>query len=120
MDAVTTNARGDACFALLLEQFPVHTGVVFAFLIDAQRGIESLHQVRIAVALTTVSRNVERLWFSQIALARIFRAFLSVRRRIAAVTIVAGQAARMMYVVIKEFSGRTESRIFQLCMTLDA
>ena len=105
MNAVATDAGGDACLAFLLEQFAVHACVVFAFLIDAQAGIEPLHQVRVAVALAAISRDVERLWFSEIASARIFRACFRVVVWIAAMTIVARQAARFVNVVVEGLGG---------------
>src|SRR5713226_9537025 len=109
MDAVTTDAGGDACLPGL-QQLAVDAGVVFAFLIDAQRRIEPLHQVRIAVALATVCRNVERLWLSQVTLPRVLRSFFGVGVGIAAMTIVARQSTSMMDVVVEEFGGRAQSR----------
>ena len=89
MNAVATDAGRNTRFAFFFKQFPVYAGVVFALLIDAQAWIESLHQVCVAVALAAISRDVERLWFSEIASARIFRACFRVVFWIAAMTIVA-------------------------------
>ena len=89
MYAVTTDAGGDAGFALFLEQLAVDAGVILFLLINAQAGIESLNQVRIAVALAAISRDIERFWLTQIAFAGILGGFFCVRTGIAAMTIVA-------------------------------
>ena len=119
MDAVTTDAGGDSLLASL-EQFPVHAGVVFTFLIDPQRRIKSLHQVRVAVTLATIRRDIECLWFSQIAFPRILRPFFRVGVRIAAVTVITGQTATTMNVVIKELCRRAKPRVLQLRVALNA
>src|SRR5437016_3438717 len=103
--AVATYAGRNACLAFFLKQLAVYARVIFALLIHAQAGIESLHQVCVAMALAAISRNVERLWFSEIAFARIFRACFRVVVWIAAMTIVARQAAGMMNVVIEGLGG---------------
>ena len=57
MDAVTTDAGCNARFSRL-QQFAVHARVVFTLLIDPQRRIKSLHQVRVAMTLATVGGNI--------------------------------------------------------------
>ena len=57
------------------------------------------------MAFATVGGNVECLWFSQKAFARILRGFTRVGIRIAAMTIIARQAASTMYVVSEVFAG---------------
>ena len=105
MNAVATYAGRNACLAFFLKQLPVYARVIFALLIHAQARIEPLHQVRVAVALAAISRDVERLWFSEIAFARIFRACFRVVVWIAAMTIVARQAARFVNVVVEGLGG---------------
>ena len=105
MNAVTTDAGSDSLLSRL-EQLPVNAGVVLTFLIYPQRGIKSFHQARITVALTTVSRDVERFWFSQITLSRVLRAFFRVGIGVTAVTVITRQAARVMDVVIEELCRR--------------
>src|SRR6266516_3095313 len=105
MNAMATDAGRNARLAFLFKQPAVDAGVVFALLIDAQARIETLHQGRVAMALATVSRDVKRLRFSEIALARILRAFFCIVVRIASVTIVARQAARFVNIVVEGLSG---------------
>ena len=97
----------------------MNAGVVLAFLVDAQRGVKLLHQRGVAVTLAAVGRNVERPRLSQVAFAHILCGFLRVSLWVAAMAVVAGQPAPAMYVVVKQFSRRTEARIIQLRMTLD-
>ena len=71
------------------------------------------------MALATVSRDVERLWFSEITFARILRGFFGVSVWITAMAIVAGQTARFMNVVVEKFRGRAESRVIELAVAFD-
>src|SRR5436190_460631 len=72
------------------------------------------------MALAAVSRDIERLWFPEVALARILRSFFCIGIRIAAMAIIAGQAARFMNVVIEQFRGRAEACVGELDMAFDA
>lgn len=119
MDGVTTDTSRNSLFPGS-EQFAVDARVVLTLLIHAQRGIKSLHQVRITVAFATVSRNVDRSWFSEITFPWVFRSFTRICTRIAAMTIVAGKTAATMYIVFKEFGGTGKSRIVQPGMAVDA
>ena len=76
-------------------------------LIHTQRGVESLHQVRVTMTFATVSRNVQRPWLSQVTFSWVLRGFTGGGIRIAAMTVVAREAATTMYVVFKELGGRT-------------
>ena len=98
----------------------MYARVVFAFLIDAQGRVKFLHQARIAVTLAAVGRDVERLWLSEVTLSGVLCTFLGVSVGVAAVTIVARQAASPMNVVIEKFGGGAQSRIIQLHMALNA
>ena len=119
MDAVTADAGGDPRLPAL-EQLAVHTRVVFTFLINPQRRIKFLHQVRVAMALATVGGYVECLWFSQITLAWILCAFLGVCVGIAAMAIIARKSTRTMNIVIEKFCRRAQPRIFQAGVTFNA
>jgi len=119
MNAVTTDTRRHAFFSRL-EQLPVHTGVILAFLIDPQAWIESLHEIRVAVALSAVRGDIELLWLSQITFPRIFCTFLAVVVGISAMTIITRQSSRTMDVIGEKFGRRAESRIVQPSMALNA
>jgi hypothetical protein len=97
----------------------VNAGVVFALLINPQPRIESLHQIRIAVALAAIGWDVERLRFSQISFARILGRFFCVGIRIATMTIVTRQSARFVNVGVESFRRRAEARIFKLDVAFD-
>jgi len=119
MYAVTTDAGGYARLSGF-EQLAVHARVVLLFLIYSQRRIEFLHQVRVAVALAAVCGNVERLWFSQIALSWILSGFFGICVGIAAMAIIARKSPSMMNVVIEKFRRRAQSGIFQFRVAFDA
>ena len=87
MNTVTADAGGDALLSRL-QQFSVHAGVVLSLLVDAQTWVKALHQIRVAMTLATIGRDVERLRFSQIALPRILCRFFGVGIWIATMTIV--------------------------------
>ena len=72
------------------------------------------------MTLAAVSRNVERLWFSKIALANVVSSFGCGRRWIAAVTVVAHQAARFVNVIVEQLGGRADARIVEPGVTFDA
>ena len=119
MNGVTTDA---GCDFLLsgLEQPAVNARVVFAFLIDSQRGIEFLHQVRITMTFAAVCWNVECLWLSEKTLRRILRCLTRVGIRIAPMTIIARQATSTMDVVGEISSRVTQARIVQPHVAIDA
>src|SRR5204863_8586706 len=114
VDTVTTDAGGDPLFTLLFQQPAVDAGVVFALLIDSQRGIESLHQVRVAVTLATVRRDIQGLRLAKITFAWILGSFLRLSIGIAAMAIVAGQSASVMDVIIEELRRRAQTWIIEL------
>jgi hypothetical protein len=117
---VTTDAGRDARLAFLFQQTAVDACVVLAFLIYAQAGVEPLHQVRIAMALAAVRRNIECFWLAKIAFIYVVRGLRCGGVRITAVTIVAHQAARFVNVVIEQLGRRADTRIVKLGVTLDA
>ena len=120
MHAVTTDARCNSRFAFFFQELAVHARVILFLLIHSQRRIESLHQIRVAVALAAVRRNIERLWFAEIALARILRGFFGVGIGIPTMAIVAGQTARFMNVVIEQFRGRAQARVVKFDVAFNA
>jgi hypothetical protein len=120
VNAVTTDAGRHARFVFLLQEFSVDAGVILAFLVDTKRRIESLHQVRVAMAFAAISRNVESLWLSQKTFGRVLRSFFSVGVGIAAVTIIARQTARFVNVIVEEFRRSAQTCVFKLDMTIDA
>src|SRR5574341_1787178 len=120
MNAVTTDARRDACFAFLFQQATVDTRVVLAFLVDAQAGVKTLNQVCVAVALAAVGGNIERLWLSEVPFPQIVSRLIRIGVWIATVAVVAHQAACFVNVVIEKFRGRAEARVVEFGMTFDA
>src|SRR5436305_2919544 len=118
MNAVTTDAGGDLLISVP-EPLAVYAGQVFALLIYAQRGVEPLHQIGIRVALAAEGRNVTRLRLADVALHRVFRRALIILRRIAAVTVVAGKIARLVYVVV-ELLNRLGELSFEVRVTVNA
>ena len=72
------------------------------------------------MTLATVSWDVQRLWLSQVALPRIFCALLRVIIRIAAMTIIAGQATGFVNIVVEKFCGGAEPGIVEFDVALDA
>lgn len=120
----TVNAvAADACRHLRIaapQTRAVNARRVFLYLVDSKRGVELLHQRRVAMTLSAECRYLHRSGFSNIAAGGILCRLFVALGRIPSVAIHTRKAAGFMNVLIEKLGRFRQALVGQSGVTLDA